>query len=129
MSASWLGTPVKSTGTSASEQFLKKAIQVAWVTASRVEASIITRPEVPVLCLLPSCLGELVGILPLVAKTVVLLPVLLVRQDLVSLVYLLELGLGRLVSRVNIGVILACQPPEACFISFSLASRLTPNIS
>ena len=42
----------------------------------------------------PAGFSKLVGVLPLVAKLVILFAFFLVRQNLVGFVYLLKLGLG-----------------------------------
>ena len=98
------------TGAAAPEQLLEKAVEVTTVAIAVREAFTATRGKVPVWpLLLLAGLGELVGILPLVAKLVILLPFFRVGKDLVSRVYLLEPGLGGLVTGVNIGVVPAGQ--------------------
>jgi len=54
-------------------------------------------------------LFKLVGILPLVAVLIVFLAFFFVGEDLVSLVYLLEFLFGRLVTGIDVGVVLARQ--------------------
>ena len=87
-------------------------------------------PELPGrLLLLPSCLSELVGVLPVLAELVVFLAFLRVGEHLVGLVYFLELSLGRLVAGVNVRVILAGQLPIRLLdILFSGVSSGTPSI-
>ena len=56
--------------------------------------------------------SHLTGIAPIRAKAIVFRAIFGIRQDLVGLGDLLETGLGRFVSWIQVRVVLACKLPE-----------------
>jgi hypothetical protein len=58
---------------------------------------------------LPSRLSKLIAILPVLTELVIFLALLRIGKDLIGSIHLLEPGLGRLITGVNIRVMLAGQ--------------------
>ena len=106
LAASRSGPPAVGAGSASSEEVTKHASQII---AVKMESLPTTLVETPKTSPLPSLLGKLVGVLPLIAVLVVFLPIFLIGEDLVSLIYFLEFGFRGLVAGINVGMVLSGQ--------------------
>src|SRR4030095_12851370 len=99
------GTPSWASATATAEQRFKEIGEIATRAARAAErATARTGIAAPIEA---TGTAALLVALPIAAKAIILLALVLVRQHLVGLGDLFELSLGRFVARVNIGVMLA----------------------